>query len=134
MGYVCPVCGDPQPDAEHLANHVAMSAIISGDDHEAYLDERVDDWGGMGPDDLGPILAEGAEEIDLDLDDQDHGRHAATAVEEPPDPSSLSADDRAVLEAARDLTRRMYEERAADIADGSDGTGADADGSDSENE
>ncbi|MFB6196643.1 MAG: DUF5810 domain-containing protein, partial [Halobacteriaceae archaeon] len=27
MGYLCPICEEPQVDPEHLANHMAFSAI-----------------------------------------------------------------------------------------------------------
>jgi len=44
MGYRCPVCGDPQADGIHLANHLAFTALVRGGDHEAWLDEHVPDW------------------------------------------------------------------------------------------
>ncbi|MFB6151654.1 MAG: DUF5810 domain-containing protein [Haloarculaceae archaeon] len=64
MGYVCPVCGDLQADGRHLANHLAFTALLGDDDHEAWLDEQVSDWGEMGPDDLAPLVTERAEERD----------------------------------------------------------------------
>ncbi|MFB6073597.1 MAG: DUF5810 domain-containing protein [Haloarculaceae archaeon] len=69
MGYACPVCEIPQPDAVHLANHVAFSALTGDDDHEAWLDERVPDWGQMGEDDLAPLVAERAEKRDVAVED-----------------------------------------------------------------
>lgn len=44
MGYACPVCEVPQFDARHLANHLAFTAILGDDDHEAWLDEQTPDW------------------------------------------------------------------------------------------
>lgn len=44
MGYACPVCGDPQADADHLANHLAFTALLGDADHESWLDEHVPDW------------------------------------------------------------------------------------------
>ena len=44
MGYACPVCGDPQADARHLANHLAFTALARGGDHEQWLDDHVPDW------------------------------------------------------------------------------------------
>jgi hypothetical protein len=44
MGYACPVCETPQRDGEHLAHHLAFTAMLHGGDHEAWLDERVADW------------------------------------------------------------------------------------------
>jgi len=62
MGYACPVCDDPHSDAEHLANHFAFTAMLRGGDHEAWLDERVDDWDEMGPDELAERVVEYADE------------------------------------------------------------------------
>ena len=44
MGYACPVCGTPQSDARHLANHLAFTALLGDDDHEDWLDEYAPDW------------------------------------------------------------------------------------------
>ncbi|PSP70281.1 hypothetical protein BRC79_02495 [Halobacteriales archaeon QH_8_67_27] len=52
MGYACPVCDDPQADAEHLANHLAFTAMLRGDGHEAWLDDHVDDWADLAPEEL----------------------------------------------------------------------------------
>ena len=49
MGYACPVCDTPQRDGEHLAHHLAFTAMLHGDDHEAWLDERVADWSERDP-------------------------------------------------------------------------------------
>ena len=49
MGYACPVCETPQRDGEHLAHHLAFTAMLHGDDHEAWLDEHVPDWNGRDP-------------------------------------------------------------------------------------
>ena len=58
MGYACPVCSVPHADAEHLANHLAFTAMLHGDDHEAWLDEHVPGWGSSNPAELGPTIAE----------------------------------------------------------------------------
>lgn len=112
MGYACPVCEEPQVDDAHLANHLAFTAIIHGDEHEAWLDDHVDDWGAMGPEALGPRVAADATEVEVDAPDHEHEerRGGSPAIEQPTDESALSADDRAILEEARDLTRRMYED------------------------
>lgn len=111
MGYACPVCDERQVDAEHLANHVAFTAMIHGDEHETFLDERVEDWGEMDPETLGPIVAEHAESVEVDAPDSDEdARTHSPAVEPPTDPESMSAADRAVLEEARELTRQMLED------------------------
>lgn len=48
MGFRCPVCGDPQADAGHLANHLAITAVTRGGSHEDWLDEHVPDWEELG--------------------------------------------------------------------------------------
>lgn len=65
MGYACPVCGDPQTDAEHLANHLAFTAMLRGGDHEAWLDDRVDDWAAMDPSELAERVVDHAEEAEF---------------------------------------------------------------------
>ena len=62
MGYACPVCDDPQADAEHLANHLAFTAMLRGDGHEAWLDDHVDDWADLAPEELAEHVAEHADE------------------------------------------------------------------------
>ncbi|GAA0726644.1 hypothetical protein J2744_001179 [Halorubrum trapanicum] len=52
MGYACPVCDTPQRDGEHLAHHLAFTAMLHGDDHEAWLDDRVPDWSDREPAEL----------------------------------------------------------------------------------
>ncbi|VTT86423.1 hypothetical protein DM2_2461 [Halorubrum sp. DM2] len=49
MGYACPVCDTPQRDGEHLAHHLAFTAMLHGGDHEDWLDEHVADWGDREP-------------------------------------------------------------------------------------
>jgi hypothetical protein len=49
MGYACPVCDTPQRDGEHLAHHLAFTAMLHGDAHEDWLDEHVPDWGDREP-------------------------------------------------------------------------------------
>ncbi|ELZ81841.1 hypothetical protein C453_17534 [Haloferax elongans ATCC BAA-1513] len=66
MGYACPVCDAPQRDETHLANHLALQAIVHGDDHETWLDEHEPSWASMNPDTLGPLVADEAEEREFD--------------------------------------------------------------------
>lgn len=111
MGYLCPVCEEAEIDAEHLANHMAFTAILRSSEHEDWLDENASEWTDMAPETLGPIVAEHAEEVDLDIPD-DEG-----FPEERPMPSqqvgydqdSLSEHDREILEEAREMTREMLE-------------------------
>ena len=65
MGYACPVCGDPQADAGHLANHLAFTAILGDDDHEAWLDDHAPDWGEMGEAELADAVVDHVEETEF---------------------------------------------------------------------
>jgi hypothetical protein len=64
MGFACPVCGDPQSDARHLANHLAFTAMLRSGDHEAWLDEHVPEWGEMDEATLADRVADVAEETE----------------------------------------------------------------------
>ena len=64
MGYACPVCGDPQADAEHLANHLAFSAMLGDDAHEDWLADHAPDWDESDADRLAPVVTAHAEEIE----------------------------------------------------------------------
>ncbi|MFC7027065.1 DUF5810 domain-containing protein [Halomicroarcula sp. GCM10025324] len=118
MGYACPVCDQPQADAEHLANHLAFTALTGGDDHEAWLDEHVPDWGQLGESGLAEIVVDHASEADYPQVFEDttggherhsHGHDHAGGADHAPDQRSLSAADRDVLEEARDLTEAMLD-------------------------
>ncbi|PSQ35075.1 hypothetical protein BRD08_07935 [Halobacteriales archaeon SW_10_66_29] len=58
MGYRCPVCGDPQADGVHLANHLAFTAMVRGGEHEDWLDEHVPDWAARGEDGLAAAVTD----------------------------------------------------------------------------
>jgi hypothetical protein len=117
MGYECPVCGDPQADAGHLANHLAFTALTSGGDHEAWLDDHVESWGEMGETELAEAVVDHAAETDFPqvfeesgVADHDHddGHPSVKAARERAD-RELSDDDAEVLAEARDLTREMLD-------------------------
>lgn len=157
MGYACPVCGDPQADAEHLANHLAFTAMLGDADHESWLDERVPDWADRDPDALGAALTDEAEEREYPQvfeDTTDHGpdhdpERSGALFDDEPDlgdgfatrarervardreryPDS-DADREAILEEAREMTRKMLdgnpgerESRHGNESEGADGTG-----------
>ena len=65
MGYECPVCGTPQADAGHLANHLAITAIARGGDHEIWLDEHVPGWGTLDEDALADQVSDVASEAEF---------------------------------------------------------------------
>ena len=136
MGYACPVCETPQRDGEHLAHHLAFTAMLHGDDHEAWLDEHVSDWGERDPAGLAEaVTAHAAEaeyhEVFEDTADRSpsrpdvapgghgqghrhehgHGHEGATdsrSALRDPDPSELDPEAAAAVREARELTREMY--------------------------
>ncbi|WP_367176397.1 DUF5810 domain-containing protein [Haloarcula rubripromontorii] len=138
MGYACPVCDDPQADDVHLANHLAFTAMTGGDDHEAWLDERVPGWGQLGEAELSTEVVEYAEETEFpqvfedtvdrsdDGHSHDHG-HGHSDLPQGADrhrgSNALSDHDSEVLAEARDLTREMLRESD----DESDGDATDSD-------
>ena len=66
MGYACPVCGVPQRDAHHLANHLAFTALTYGSDHEEWLDEHAPGWAEEGPEELAARAVVHAEETEYE--------------------------------------------------------------------
>ncbi len=122
MGYACPVCDDPQADTSHLANHLAFTAMTGGDDHEAWLDETIGDWGQLGEAELGELVADHAEEREFPqvfeesgLDEHGHDHSMPAGADSQRDRNrDLSEADAAVLEEARELTKEMLDEDADD--------------------
>jgi hypothetical protein len=77
MGYACPVCEVPQRDGEHLANHLAFTAMLRGDAHEDWLDDNVPGWGDENPDSLADRVTDLAESAAYDevFEDTAHDDH-----------------------------------------------------------
>jgi hypothetical protein len=149
MGYECPVCETPQADARHLANHLAFTAVLGREDHEAWLDEHAPGWSEAGEAELAPRVAEHAESAEFDQVFEDttgglergrpdvaprgageheegHGHgHGHEHTHEEGDRAPTDPETRAVLEEARALTREMLTEGTDDDTDENDG---DADG------
>ncbi|GAA0206268.1 DUF5810 domain-containing protein [Halobaculum roseum] len=137
MGYACPVCETPQRDGEHLANHLAFTAMLHGDEHEDWLDEHVDDWGDRTPADLASAATEFAEETEYDEVFEDttgngHGHHdhahgdpaRSDVTGDPTGGAAEAVVDEAVesvLEEAQELTEEMYGLDEDGDADGDDG-------------
>ncbi|MFB6152844.1 MAG: DUF5810 domain-containing protein [Halodesulfurarchaeum sp.] len=142
MGYVCPVCAEREVDGEHLANHLAFTAILRSEGHQTWLDEHVPGWEELDPEQLAAEVTPHAESVDVEIPD--------SSTEHPPQGPSiedrgaerrreLSERDREVLEEARELTRRMLggasddgeakEDVTVETADSElDGANADASG------
>jgi hypothetical protein len=121
MGYACPVCETPQRDAEHLANHLAFTAMLHGDAHERWLDKTVPEWADLGADGLAPVVADHAAEADYEevfeesVPGGGHGHDHPDGTAPPSvDADDLDGDARRTLAEAREMTRAML--------------GADADG------
>jgi hypothetical protein len=158
MGYACPVCEVPQRDGEHLAHHLAFTAMLHGGDHEEWLAEHAPGWTDREPAELAADVTEHAEAAEYHevFEDTVHGHdrgrpdvggadassrgrnleHASGApnaadAADGVDAATTSAPDaetEAIIEEARELTRRMY----SDDDTGSDGdtdpdSGGDAD-------
>ncbi|WP_254766481.1 DUF5810 domain-containing protein [Salinilacihabitans rarus] len=124
MGYACPVCDAEQADAVHLANHLAITASLGREDHLAWLDEHAPDWADAGPAELAAVVRERAPEVETP-EFESAGGDAPTFEDELARQSrgpgrgaaTVDAETERVLEEARELTRRMYE----DDGDGTDG-------------
>jgi hypothetical protein len=119
MGYACPVCETPQADAGHLANHLAITAIARGGDHEAWLDEHVPDWADRDEAGLADAVVDHAPEAEYPtvFEDATDGAGEESAVDteamarlaaERGD--ELDAETAEVVERARELTPRRRED------------------------
>jgi hypothetical protein len=149
MGYACPVCSDPQADAGHLANHLAFTALLGDDDHEAWLDDHAPGWGEMGEVDLANELVEHVDETEFPqlfedtagglesgpvesteertgaLFDEEHGHGHGSSHEHDHGHRDQAVDGPTdeetaeILAEARELTRQMRDK--ADNADDTEG-------------
>lgn len=117
-----------------------MTAMTRGGDHEAWLDENVPDWEGMGPEDLGPVVADHAQERDYPqvFEDTTHDHSQAPDLEDhlarggrrgPGAGRGELTDEReAILEEAREMTEEMLAAGESDPEEGDeDDTAADGD-------
>ncbi len=153
MGYACPVCETPHPDGEHLANHLAFTAVLGRTDHEEWLDDHAPDWGEMGPEELSAQVVEAVPETEFPqvFDDttggdgghgHGHGADPAPTLEEEiasgPNARGYGRGDVTapddVLREARRMTEEMLGEDEADSEGGADsedgGDDSDGDGAD----
>ncbi|WP_430503739.1 DUF5810 domain-containing protein [Haloparvum sp. PAK95] len=141
MGYACPVCEIPQRDGEHLAHHLAFTAMLHGEDHEAWLDDHVDDWAEREPEALAADVTPHAEDAEYHevfedtTQDHDRGRpdvghqHGQGGMGHNIDTrgEDVDAETAAVLEEARELTREMLSEDDGETDAADDPEAADAD-------
>lgn len=131
MGYACPVCDAEQADAEHLANHLAVTASLGREEHRAWLEDHAPDWADRSPAELGEIVSEHAPEIDTPEfeggpqgsghghghgHDHEHGHEPGRpgALEDglarqtrQPGRGAMTSEAESVLREARELTRQM---------------------------
>lgn len=122
MGYGCPVCETPQIDDEHLANHIAFTALLGDDAHEAWLDEHVPDWSGYGPTELAEEVVRHATEREFpQVFEESLPPTAADPPDSPPERTSPPADSDVaeVFDRARALTARRLAQDDPEAADGS---------------
>ncbi|WP_336035338.1 DUF5810 domain-containing protein [Halobacterium yunchengense] len=133
MGYECPVCGAETADGEHLANHVAFTALVRGGDHEAFLDEHVPDWGERDPESLAADLTDHAAETDAEPVTEprhaghDHGHGRDVPAMERAGRADLSGEAASILEEARELTEAMQASSVTASGQSADAEGDDAD-------
>ncbi len=136
MRYACPVCDADQADAQHLANHLAITASLGRTRHLEWLDEHAPDWPDRNPETLGEIVSQHAPEIDPSAVESTADRGATFEDElamqsRQPGRGAMTSEAEQVLDEARELTRRM-QRSAADDGDGAESTPASDDGDDSE--
>lgn len=151
MGYACPVCGNEQPDGVHLANHLAVTASLGREDHLEWLEEHAPDWADCNQQELADRVVEYAPEVERPAFEGEGEGHAHAHDHDRPFEAELARqtqgqgrgsmtthgpggpmtdDTEAILEEARELTRRMYEDGDDADADTDAATDADGDGDD----
>jgi hypothetical protein len=117
MAYRCPVCSEPQVDAEHLANHMAFTAMIREGDHESWLGDTVPGWTEGDDDELAARLREELDTVEHPIDDiethdhgEGHGHSHPAAGHETGDDRALDGEAADILAEAREMTERMAED------------------------
>ena len=92
MGYACPVCDAPQADGEHLANHLAFTAMLHEDDaHADFLDAHVDAWAEKKPPELAAELIHHADRTDYEAVFEDTTEGPGMGHAEAPPPADAEA-------------------------------------------
>lgn len=134
MAYACPVCEEPQADGEHLANHLAFSALLGRSEHADWLDEHAPDWGDDDPESLAERVtphAETVEGLDLESSEEDlpnqpqvnpqSGLEGALARQGGQGREPLDPETKQVVEEAREMTRERRESTTDSDEGSSDG-------------
>lgn len=122
MGYACPVCETPQRDGEHLANHLAFTALLGDDAHEAWLEEHAAGWDQLGPDELAEIVLTHATETEFEAvfeDTTDHRGHEHAVGIDPDRPDvdpgrtrghgegAMDGEAQRILQQAQEMTEQL---------------------------
>jgi hypothetical protein len=118
MAYVCPVCNAVEADAEHLANHLAVTATLHDADHAAWLEKHAPDWPDRSPSELGATAVEHARErvIEDEPTAHHHGEGTGPDVRNVRSGSEadaghrLDVETKRVLREARELTERSLDD------------------------
>lgn len=118
MAYACPVCDVVEADAEHLANHLAVTASLHEGDHAAWLEDHAPDWAEQSPSELGATAVEHAEKRILtdEVHTHDHDDVAAPDVSHvQSDPTTgtsrqMDPETKRALQEARELMDRTDDE------------------------
>ncbi|QSG03843.1 DUF5810 domain-containing protein [Natranaeroarchaeum sulfidigenes] len=122
MGYACPVCEAPQADGEHLANHLAITAIMGREGHEEWLDEHAPEWEDSTRSELAEAVVEHVPETEFPqlfedtTDGHGHGGQSGATLEQEMARQTagrgrgdLTDETRDVLAEARELTEEMLD-------------------------
>jgi hypothetical protein len=93
MGYACPVCSDPQADGGHLANHLAFTAMLGDEAHEAWLEEHAPGWADSGEAELADAVVDHVEETEFPQVFEDTAGGLDDDADPPQDRSGALFDD-----------------------------------------
>ncbi len=119
MAYVCPVCTALQADGEHLANHLAFTALLHDDDHADWLDDHVGDWTQRDPQSLASVVVDHAEEVADQNGSADHAHQTPPQLEDTlrrhtgTGRTASDPETTRILAEARELTAEMYDETSS---------------------
>jgi hypothetical protein len=93
MGFACPVCSDPQADGGHLANHLAFTAMLGDEAHEAWLEEYAPGWAETGEAELADVVVDHVDETEFPQVFEDTAGGLDDDAEPPAERSGALFDD-----------------------------------------